>query len=305
MTKRHLPTAPGDSGDALDPRVSTGAEPSRRRMLKLLGGAILAGGAALAAGGAYALFAEARWLKHERVTIPVPGLPASFEGFRIVQLSDLHIEPFTGSAFIERVVAVVNGLAPELVVLTGDFVSRHAAAAAELTPILSQLRAPHGAFACLGNHDVWAGRRPIVQELDRAGVPVLINERSVIDVAGTPLVVAGIDSAWGGSPNLHRALAGAPEGAPVILLAHEPDLIDGPTADSRVTLQLSGHSHGGQVRVPGLGAPVLPYLGRRYPLGLYRVGESWLYTSRGIGMTGLPLRFNCRPELTEITLTSA
>ena len=115
-------------------------------------------------------------------------------------------------------------------------------------------------------------------------------------------VLGLLDDAWSGEPDLADALADAPQGVPVVLMAHEPDFADEWSVDKRVSLQLSGHSHGGQVRLPGLGIPMLPQHARRYPAGLYRVNGMWLYTTRGVGMVGPPVRFNCRPEITLFTL---
>jgi len=278
-------------------------ENSRREVIKLLAGLTVGGVAALLTGSGYSSLVETRWLAHERVRLPLDGLPAVLDGLRIVQLSDFHAEPFTSLAFIERVVETSNRLEPDLVALTGDFVTSRAEAISELAPILARLEARYGVVGSLGNHDLWAGAGRIVRGLEAAGLVVLRNSGFTIDISGTRFYLAGLDSAWGGRPNLQQALTTAPDDTPVILLAHEPDLIDDIAADPRVYLQLSGHSHGGQVRLPGIGALVLPYLGRKYDLGLYRVGQSWLYTNRGIGQSGVPLRFNCRPELTEITLT--
>ena len=274
-------------------------DPSRRRFLGLLG--LAAVGTALGSGS-YARYGAIRRFVTERIEVPISGLPKALDGLRIAHLSDLHIDPYTGAAYLERVARAANALAPDLVLLTGDFVTDRAAAIAELAPILAQLRARHGVYASLGNHDIWTDAGHIARSLDAVGVPVLINEGITLEVNGAPLHLAGVDSGWGGNPDLARALATAPTDARAIALVHEPDLIDGPTRDPRVVLQLSGHSHGGQIRVPGVGAPVLPYLGRRYDLGLYRVADTWLYTNRGIGVGGVPVRFNCPPELALLTL---
>ncbi len=118
------------------------------------------------------------------------------------------------------------------------------------------------------------------------------------------IYLAGLDDLWSGQADLTAALAQAPANVPTILLVHEPDFADTVAKDGRVSLQLSGHSHGGQVRLPGIGAPILPYLGRKYDQGLYNVNNMWLYTNRGIGLGRIPLRINCPPEITEFTLTS-
>ena len=116
------------------------------------------------------------------------------------------------------------------------------------------------------------------------------------------IFLAGLDDGWSGQPDLNLALQNLSPGIPTILLMHEPDFADIFSKDKRVSLQLSGHTHGGQVRIPGLGAIVLPDYGKKYEQGLYRVKDMWLYTNRGIGVIWPAVRFNCRPEITEITL---
>ena len=128
------------------------------------------------------------------------------------------------------------------------------------------------------------------------------NKGVTLSINNTPLYLAGVDDGWSGRPDLPAALANRPAGTTTVLLAHEPDLADTFSRDQRVSLQISGHSHGGQIRFPGIGAFILPYLGRKYDRGLYRVNEMWLYTNRGLGNIIEPVRFNCAPEVTEITL---
>jgi predicted MPP superfamily phosphohydrolase len=241
----------------------------------------------------------------ERNTLPVLELPVAHEGLRIAHLSDIHVDPFTGLDIVERAVTAVAALEPDLVALTGDFITSRVEAIVDLAPLLGRLRPPLGVFASFGNHDARHHPRRIRRALEAHGVTVLVNEGVAIDVRGEPLYIAGLDSGWFGATDVKRALAAHPVGAPAITLVHEPDLIDGPAYDDRVVLQLSGHSHGGQIRLPGIGAPLLPRLGRRYVRGVHRVGTTWLYTSRGLGMVGLPLRFRCPAEVAEITLVRA
>jgi predicted MPP superfamily phosphohydrolase len=154
-------------------------------------------------------------------------------------------------------------------------------------------------LACLGNHDHWTDADAVAGALTDAGITVLRNAaREVAD----GLWVAAVDDVWERYADLEKALEGVPAGATVVLLAHEPDYADEVAADGRVSLQLSGHSHGGQVRLPFAGPLVLPYLGRKYPAGLYRVGEMWLYVNRGVGLVSPAVRFNCRPEVTVLRL---
>lgn len=242
-------------------------------------------------GAGYRLNAAA--VPVERVTVPIVGLPAHLHGYTLGVLTDLHIGPLLGP---ERVAAVAERLAamrPDLVVVAGDLVSA-ADAAGQLDRALAPVQ---GALAVPGNWDYRTKAIPAL--LGCASVRFLLNE----GVEAAPgLWIAGLDDALSGRPDIGRALAGAPEGAVRILLAHEPDVAARVRAEDRIALQISGHSHGGQIVLPLLGAALLPTLGRRYPTGLARAPHCQVYTSRGLGVAHLPIRWNCPPEITLITL---
>lgn len=276
-----------------------------RRQFLIGGGLTLAG--ALSASTLYLLAKdESQQLVVERVTLPIKGLAPSLDGFRIVQLSDFHLYPFTQPPLIKEAVAISNGLAPDLVVLTGDYVWHELEAIYELAPILAGLDAKHGVYAAMGNHDLWTNVNVIKAAFAEVRLPTLINQGVTISQGQGSLYLAGLDDGWSGEPDLPAALAGSPPMAPVVLLLHEPDLADDYSLYPRISLQLSGHAHGGQIRFPRLGgAMILPYLGRKYDYQLYRVNEMWLYSNPGIGVTNEPLRINCPPEITEITLVRA
>jgi predicted MPP superfamily phosphohydrolase len=163
------------------------------------------------------------------------------------------------------------------------------------------LSAPEQVWAVLGNHDHWTDAAVVAEAVSRAGIRLLRNANGVIRRGAGRLWIAGVDDVLAEQHDLPRALAGIPNGDGVILLAHEPDFADEAALDQRPGLQLSGHSHGGQIRLPFYGATVLPRLARKYPQGLRRVGGMWLYTNRGIGTIDIPIRFNCRPEVTLFT----
>ena len=221
---------------------------------------------------------------------------------RFVLLTDLHLHPFTSAELIRRTVEINNSLKPDLVLLGGDYVCGFAEAAFELGPILESLDAKHGLFAVLGNQDHFRGALIVVEGLRRASIPVLMNEGVELTIGDASVFLAGLDSVTAGKADPRAAFSARKNGPATLALVHEPDYIDRLHKLVPVDLQLSGHTHGGQVRVPGLGAIVLPMGGQVYVEGLYRVGASQVYTSRGIGMVGLPFRFNCPPEVTEITL---
>jgi uncharacterized protein len=249
-----------------------------------------------------ALNDESQQLTVEYVTIPVSGLPATFDGFRIVQLSDFHLYPFTKPDLLHRAVQMSNELAPDLVVLTGDYVWHEVDAINDLVPILANLHAPDGVYGIMGNHEIWTDAGVVQSAFERQGLPLLINQGVTLHRGQEQLYLAGLDDGWSGKPDLDLALADSVPGVTVILLYHEPDLADEIAKDGRVAVQLSGHSHGGQIQLPRRGAVLVPYLAWKYPNGLYRVGELWLYTNRGIGVTNIPWRYNCPPEITLITL---
>jgi predicted MPP superfamily phosphohydrolase len=288
------PGAPPTKSAEQSPRTS------RRRFLKraALGAAGLLGGGAL-----WTLGLEPRSLAIRRVTVRLPGLPAALDGLTIGQLSDLHAGRLVSEGHIRRAAELVMSLSPDLLVLTGDYVWHGAEHAKTCARALSILKAPYGVFGVLGNHDLWTGDVVrVIGSLAGIGVKMLVNGSARLEVRGTPWWLCGMDDMWSGKPDLDAALAGVPEEAFRLLLCHEPDYAD--TAAARgIPLQLSGHSHGGQVRLPFLGAPILPYLGQKYPIGLQRAGDSTLvYTNVGVGVIAPPVRFNCRSEVTRLTL---
>jgi uncharacterized protein len=241
----------------------------------------------------------------EDISIQIPDLHPDLEGFTITQMSDIHLRPYTKPALVERAVEMANERKPDLAVLTGDFVWQSKAAAFELAPILAGLNARYGIYSVMGNHDYWLDIKTVQAAFDQSNLPVLYNQGVALSVGKTFLYLAGMDDAIAGHADLRAALERAPEGAPVVLLLHEPDLIDQTSLDPRVTLQLSGHTHGGQVLIPGKKPFFQPEYGKKYPYGLYKVNNSWLYTNRGLGCISVPLRINCAPEISLFTLTAA
>jgi uncharacterized protein len=252
---------------------------------------------------AWGRLAVGETLAVDRLALPIRGLHPALDGFRIVQLSDFHLYPYTQIGFLRQAVEQATALQPDLIVLTGDYVTLDGEAIHELTPVLAHLNARQGVYAVLGNHDLWTSRRTIEAGFASERLPLLVNERVPITVGAGRLHLAGLDDGWSGQPDLQTALDGSPADEPVVLLVHEPDLFDHYVQDPRVALQLSGHSHGGQVRITGRKPRILPHLGRKYEQGLYQINDAWLYTNRGLGYTSVPWRINCPPEITEITLT--
>jgi hypothetical protein len=246
------------------------------------------------------------------VDVPLRGLPREFEGFRIAQISDLHVGPTIKGDYLARVVDAVNALEADVVAVTGDLVDGSVAELAAHVAPLGRLRARHGAFFVTGNHEYYSGAEPWIAELRRLGVTVLMNEHVVLRAAGTrgtaaaSLVLAGVadfsahhfEPAHRSDP--HRAIAGAPADAVKILLAHQPRSAAA-AADAGFHLQLSGHTHGGQF---------LPWnffvrLQQPFTAGLHALQDLWVYTSRGTGYWGPPNRFGAPSEITELRLVAA
>jgi len=276
----------------------------------LTGGRLVKGAAAtalLGAGGLlYAREVETRLVELVRLTLTLPRLAPPFDGYRLVQIGDFHLDDWTRPERLHRIVERVNEERPDLVAITGDFASYSARRLDEglLVGALRRLSARDGVVATLGNHDYLTDVGLVRRCIREAGVTELVNEVRTLRRADAELHVAGIDSVMEGRSRLDVVLRRLPEGGAAILLAHEPDFADVAAATRRFDLQLSGHSHGGQVRVPLLTRLVLPPFSQRYPRGLHEVGEMTLYTNRGLGTVDARLRFLCRPEITAITLRS-
>jgi len=249
-------------------------------------------------------FVEPVRLQVMHYTVTLPRLAPEFDDLRVVHLSDFHYGPsFVNTTQIRRAVELANALQPDLILLTGDYVNR-AGSAGRCARLLSGLHARYGVIAVLGNHDYWTNHAAVTRALRSAGITVLINEAVPIRRGKARVWIAGLNDSREGHPNLVLTLDPIPAGEPTILLVHEPDVAT-ITARAPVDLQLSGHVHGGQVRLPWIGAILTPFMGHRYPMGMYRVGDMQLYVSRGIGVT-FPgsIRLNCRPEVTCLTLHS-
>ena len=238
--------------------------------------------------------------------------PSRLNGFSIALLSDFHYDPYFSVHPIRSAVEIVSRLRPDLVALTGDFVSaswlgsavRGAADAEPCAELLAKLRAPHGVWAVLGNHDVAAGADRVTDALNAVSITTLSNQSVAIERDGARFWLGGVDDVLDGSPDLPDTLRGIPSAEAVVLMAHEPDYADY-VAGYPVDLQLSGHTHGGQVRIPFLPPLYLPPLAEKYISGLFQIRALTLYTTPGIGTVDLPVRWNCPPEVTFITLTSS
>jgi hypothetical protein len=267
-----------------------------RRLLTLIG-------LAAAAAVVYARFIEPHRLVVESVPLTLPRLPYAFNHYRIAHISDLHLGGWMTSKRLLKAVEMVNAERPDLVVITGDFVEKFANEAAdELSVPLKRLRALDGVVAVLGNHDYRYGVPGLRRILADCGVIELSNAVHSLRRGDAQLHIAGLDDQAWHEACLDAVLDQLPRTGAAILLAHEPDFADVTAATGRFDLQLSGHTHGGQIRLPLIGIPVLPSHGIRYAAGQYQVGRMIQYTNRGLGMITPYVRFNCRPEITLFTL---
>ncbi|MDR9856719.1 metallophosphoesterase [Paenibacillus sp. VCA1] len=275
---------------------------TRRAFLKRSGAAIL--GAGMLAGG-YAWLWEPRQLDVVRQSFRCPRLPVVFDGLTIALFSDLHLGFHTHESDMARLAEAIESESPDLVLFTGDAVDSRTEAMRDYLPLLASMNGALGKFAILGNHDYLGDADRIADMLGISGFHVLRNAHGLVKRQGEAIAIVGLEDGIMGSPDPVQGLSGVPHGLFTLLMMHEPDYAD-TAAGYPFDMQLSGHSHGGQVRLPLLGAVLTPPGSRRYIMGTYAIGERSmpLYVNRGIGETHLPIRFLCKPELTIITLRS-
>jgi uncharacterized protein len=240
------------------------------------------------------------------VEVPMAGLPKALEGFRIVQISDIHVGPTIRRRYIEAIVEAVNRLKPDVVAITGDLVDGSVPELSAHVAPLTRLLSKHGTFFVTGNHEYYSGVLPWLAELKRMGITVLHNEHVVIERGDAKLVLAGVpDYSAAHFDESHRsnpqqAIAGAPKSAANVLLAHQPRSAAA-AAQAGFDLQLSGHTHGGQFW------PWNFFVKFQQPFtaGLHRLGRMWIYVSRGTGYWGPPKRFGAPSEITELKLVAS
>ena len=278
---------------------------SRRQFLKI--GAVSAVGTVIAGVGgfAYAHDIEPENLEIVPLELRLPHLDPAFDGYRLVQFSDIHMGTGITTSRLIHIAEVVNAQKPDAIAVTGDYVTN-----GDITSLLpglmegmSKLQAPDGVFAILGNHDHWTDPAAIRTMLRRSGLADMSNSIYTIERGNAVLHLAGVDDYWERKSDLEEVLRRLPAEGCAILLAHEPDYADISSAANRFDLQISGHSHGGQVRIPIINRAIhVPTYSHKYPMGQYQVGSMIQYTNRGVGTIAPAVRFNCRPEITVFTL---
>ncbi len=290
------------------------ADPGRRDALGTLTmglGALT--GLALVGLGSWGVLVEPSRLVVRRYTIPVRDLPAWAEGLRIVHISDTHYGPYVHLPYLRRAVAAANALGADLVALTGDYVHRTTRSIADGIEVLSGLEGRLGRFAVLGNHDHWAGAEACRAALRAGGTRVMDRRHLHLGPDGPSeepvedgICLAGLGDLWEDEHPVEEALAGVPARTPRVVLTHNPDYAEYVPEGLRVDLMLAGHTHGGQVRVPGKGTPKIPSrFGQWYAGGVCQGPRCPVVVSRGVGMAYLPVRLGVRPEIVLVTLTAA
>ena len=267
----------------------------RRTFIKQ--GAITA--AFLGCGGtAFALIDD-----HERHHLQITTVPLRLgltRPLRAAVVADIHFDPHYETGYLDEVFRQLAASSPDIVFYAGDYVTRTTDRFEEFGKIAARVRPPLGSFAALGNHEYASGLPKVLRVLDESDIRVLRNE--VVPLPGNPgWALAGLESFWASKPDL-GIFAREPASTQFISLVHEPDPWDRLT-DPRIRLQVSGHTHGGQVRAPFIGALELPAWGKKYDAGLFRRGEQYLYVNRGIGTVKIRCRINCRPEITLLELS--
>ncbi|HEX9306603.1 MAG TPA: metallophosphoesterase [Anaeromyxobacter sp.] len=272
----------------------------RRRFLR---GAAIFGAAGAAGSLPVFAAAEERVARAEHVTFRVPGLDPAHDGLRVAQLSDIHVGPRTSPEVIRGAIEEANAFAPDLVVLTGDYVSRRRSEIAGMREQLGGLAAP--TVAVLGNHDVWVDPRGAAAALRGHGYEVLENAWTRVTLRGAPLTVVGIGDQLTGRADVAAAVRGLGKGAPPLVLAHGPRTANRLAALDRPLVCLSGHTHGGQINLPILTPLLLATLREPYVRGRYAIGHVQLYVNRGVGMSGIGVRLNAPAEVTLATLRRA
>lgn len=270
---------------------------TRRKFLRYSGAA----GAAAVTG--YSLW-EARDLHIAKFDLPLTRLPEAFNGLKIAFLADLHLGPFISQEYLRSVIDKVNGLGSDLILLGGDYVYREAKYMAAVASEMGRLTAPMGVFAVRGNHDNKANATLTSHELKRNGIQEITNTGVWLIRDDSRLRLCGVDDLQTGKPDLQAALGDMIEEETALLMTHNPDFAETIT-DSRVGLVLSGHTHGGQVCLPFVGAPIVPsQYGQKYVYGPVTAPYTKVFVTRGVGAVFPPVRLNCPPEIALLTLVA-
>lgn len=245
---------------------------------------------------------EANTLKIEEISISLKRLPKKLDGFKLVQLSDIHHSPFTDLEHIEKAVAIANELEPDMVLLTGDYVSHDSQYIAPMADVMGRLESEFGTFACLGNHDHWTDAELVTDLLRGENINVLVNEGIRFSARGASFWLCGVDDHMAGKTDIPASLHGSYEDEMKLLLAHNPAILRQAVRND-IDIMFSGHTHGGQVKIRDREKKFLA--NRRLKSGLHQRKDTQIYITRGIGTVVVPARYHCPPEISLIEMRCA
>lgn len=281
-------------------RMASGKKITRRRFVAQA----TLGLAAISVGDAH--FVEPKHLSFERTEIPIRGLHPSFDGYRIALLSDFHLPAKASLDLVRSAFRIAADFKPDLIALPGDFVHKRVTGIPDFTPYFEGVSAPDGVVGTLGNHDHWVSAERVREALaHQTSIELIENTHKLLRRGDGQLAIGGVGDLWCGYVNPVKAFMGVPHDVPRVLLSHNPDFAEDMSAKVRVDLQLSGHTHGGEVRIPLGPAPVIPSkYGQKFREGLCQGKRHRVYVTRGI-CTVCRFRFCCPPEVTGIVLRSA
>ena len=269
---------------------------------QFLGGVLATPLLGLSAVSAYARLIEPYHYLISETDIFIPNLPERFEGFRITQLTDIHHSKILGIEEVQRVVQLAQQTRPDMFVLTGDYATTYRRYIEPCAEALSSLNAPEGVWAVLGNHDHYTDPELTMRALERNHIAVLNNINTSLRRGPDSIQLSGVDDWTWNSADWRKALAGLKQEIPTVLLSHQPSVFDF-DLPKHISLILSGHTHGGQIRLPWVGSPArFATKDLRFAQGLFQKGDMQLYVSSGTGVIGLPVRFGVRPEIALLRL---
>ncbi len=259
---------------------------------------------AFALVGFYPIFIERHNVLVNRYKIPIADLPPSFNGFTLAHLTDIHLGSFVSKSFVEEIVHNTNVLRPDAIVCTGDYVLGNDTTEEidSVWPILSKLKAKHGVYSVLGNHDHHADFNRSLYWLERTGQNIRHNCKPIYK-GKERIIIGGSGDYWHDRLDIDKTFSCSDERDCRLLLSHNPDAID-TQFDTPISLVMSGHTHGGQVVIPFIGPPILPVKNKKYSSGLIATAKTKLFISKGVGCSGLPVRFNCYPEIAILELVN-
>jgi predicted MPP superfamily phosphohydrolase len=276
---------------------------TRREVIKLSAASVATIGLGCLGYGA----AVRKNVEISRIEAKIANLPNEFNSLTIAHMSDIHHGPYTGLDYINHCIEIVNGVNPDIIALTGDFTFAGRRYIEPCAEVLRGLKARVGVYAVLGNHDYYAGAGQVARALKNSGCRLMVDAQDCLEQRGAKLRLLGVDDLIYGTTDVNRLMRDLPREDPKIVLSHNPDFIEEFAVKNRhVDLMIAGHTHGGQIRFPLVGAPhISSDYGQRYAIGLNRKGSMQIYTTRGIGTILLPTRFDCPPEIVIYTLRQA